>query len=131
MCLCKVYKTTKVTNGEGYKIFCEISKSRKTTITSYQHVRLLTNKWIRDNNKIPIEYVEGVYQPGYHIFKSLNAAMLESEGDIVLKVKYRNVVVTGIQWNREVVVAKEIFIMIDYKWKYDDNDIFRKYILGI
>jgi len=127
MCLYSIDKKTK--NWKvGYKVFKKYGKERvKTPI--YPHIYKL-NTWVKDKTKIYLRSIKDreKYESGFHFFKNKRDAVIYNRvsNEIVLKIKVRNLIVTGTSkinnynrfksWkNRPVLtgVAKEMFIIME------------------
>jgi hypothetical protein len=123
MCLEILAKKTGTWNT-GWKVFCFYNGRLKPHIESNATRGRLTypvGKWFKDtaSGNICMNYyiysngclINRYYPKGFHYFKSKQAALdWAYQGEVVHKIKARNIVATGTQSGRIVGVAKEIFI---------------------
>lgn len=132
MCLTKLgkFKVKLDENGvgTGWKVFAKMKNKLYLDFRGTQHPRPKNQwlnekdyRWKEDKVRGRIYYDNFKYKFGWHIMKTKRSAEKWMEGaffgngDVVMKVKFRKVVATGIQMKKQVIVAKEIFIPDDNK----------------
>ena len=88
----------------------------------YPTVAFKIKEWTEDRNQRLLRACNGEkYETGFHIFETLEGARRYCvEYEVILKVKYKKVVATGIDCASRVVVAKEIFPLKEIKIKLDE-----------
>jgi len=100
-----------------------LSKDKKhfSYLFNYQQK---TNKWLTSNDPIRNKSLQThdtseYYPAGFHIFQTRREARLykEHNNETVVKVYYKDVLATGIQYNQYVllrcIVVKQIYVLIN------------------
>lgn len=116
MCLdrLKKFKASRV----GWKCINIDKKNNIHPLCRNKKIKFHPWKWNKDTkkSKIRVGYLQS-YPCGFHvsIYKkdALTWKSFLSPNQVVKKVEYRKIVVTGYQWNEKVVVAKEFRFIKD------------------
>lgn len=116
MCLTTVTKEYNPPNQEqiwkGYKIF---EKYNEKYYTPYLNTEHKEDVWYDDEK---VYLISGIYETGYHIFKSWWATLWymlnhnTPKGSKIKKVEYTNIVVEGLQGKLKTIVAKRMRICV-------------------
>lgn len=108
MCLDYVDPEIKKTKGYGWKVFRNKIDGLKSLYYSKQTPYPI-KKWITDRRKGNV--FGHSYPKGFHIY-AIKPILIgwEREYRIVCKVEFKDVVATGRQNRRKVIVARKIFI---------------------
>lgn len=113
MCLQHITNKHKKDTGFGYKVFVKIKTKLYSEMFSIGTIRPI-NKWLKAKSKrIRTDFKEN-YESGFHIFKKRKDAVewaCLSNSEVIRKIAYRKVIVSGIQSKAIVIVAKEIKIL--------------------
>lgn len=118
MCLDKVDKVTRKGKGIGYKVF--FVRDGKlyhwfNPVRSDNPNPLPIEEWIDDPNDGTLTIGKGKeYRQGFHVFKELNNEIEKFKSDLrdeVYKVKYKDVVASGMNERIKCVVARKMYIM--------------------
>ena len=107
MCLDVVHSEKPKSTGVGYKVF---KKKGRLLFGDFTTGNRKTKTWLLARKPRRAELV--YYSHGFHIFKTLSAAVawMTASVDVVRKVKYRKAHIQGSQFEDSIVVADEIYI---------------------
>lgn len=122
MCLSSIDYTTDTTPIRGYKVFVQPFYNEKSLHAPFQGFKYPLDKWITDPNTFPIEMITNfrnkrqTYQPGFHVFFSINGAwqfrntIIHFSAPVIIKVRMRKIRESGLQNRHKVLVAGQIYI---------------------
>ncbi len=110
MCLVTLDKETQEGTGVGWKYFRSDASSHLEF--AYYGGRVNYNTWLKDKAKgmIPKQCGGFSYHKGYHVYVNKEDAVFAAFGEQIRRVEYREVVASGRQDGRQVVVARQILI---------------------
>jgi hypothetical protein len=122
MCLdtiTKAYSKTNKSEGYGWKVITEM-EGNHYCYNPIMWGRIFYNRWMKADTDTLIEshkYAKQQvsYQSGFHIFKNQEDAqnhwLSQSMNRKVKKVKYKNIICSGIQDGIEVLVVKKVMML--------------------
>jgi len=122
MCLKKVSKRKPKSSGFGYKVYSveDINKKNLRLRGAYNDVFYKLGKTYTAK-KLPMHLIDRMawedmtYKPGFHIFKFLKDATVDSGLNVVVKVKYNNAHTAGDQKPHTYFNSKPIKVIVASK----------------
>lgn len=113
MCLSSIDKKTRKGNGTGYKVFAMDDSYHPHFCIQGGRARVRYGVWMKDESRGVILIAStSHYKKGYHIYVNLSDAehWHDRNYEVIRKVSYKNVVTSGAQIGKRIIVAREIYI---------------------
>jgi hypothetical protein len=100
------------TKGYGWKAFDKDSDGNLSGL--YTYYEFPVNRWLDANangisTTLQANHSIHTYKSGFHIYSSRESA--RATGGTVRKVKFKNVITTGMQCGHRVIVAKNVLVI--------------------
>jgi len=134
VCLGKITNWCNNTSGVGYKRFWLNEGNALLGImysaTKYQNRGYPINKWIRSGRGRHVKsYSSGIYRAGFHIYETMEEAIHATEfslHQLVFKVKYKNLICSGIEINSKVIVAGQMLVTNELRYSGNKKGVFNR-----